>query len=132
MAMSMILTVTKTSRVTVGPHSVVVIFSLSDIGACYPRQHSQRVADERALQTLGRRWGDRTPATRALAYIRVVALGIVAIIPGGRRRRLDRHRGCRLDRDGRRWGNDNGWVGIGCPVRVPVRVPVRPNGHANT
>src|SRR5712691_181807 len=127
MAMSMILTVTKTSRVTVGPHSVVVIFSLSDIGTCYPRQHSQRVADERALQTLGRRWGNRTPATRALAHIRVVAVGIVAIIPGGRFRRLSRGFGGRLDIH--LWGGcDVGWI----PIRVQVRVPVWPDGCHDT
>ena len=33
-----------------------------------------------------------------------------------------------MDKDGRRWGNDDWWVGIGRPVGVPVR----PDRHANT
>ena len=62
------------------------------------------------------------PATGALLDIRVVSLGIRAIVPGGRGR---------LDRD-LRWGDD-GWVTIRHPVRVPpVRVPVRPDGSPKT
>ena len=71
------------------------------------------------------------PATGALLYIRVVTLGILAIVPErGSSRRLARCLGSELDLGGRlhidRRGRDDhrGWiVGIWLPV---VRSPVRP------
>jgi len=63
-------------------------------------------------RALGRRRGDRAPATGALWHIRVVPRGIVAIVPGGR---------SRLDKDLGGW-SDNQWRGV-------IRRPVRPDGH---
>src|SRR4029077_15698717 len=65
---------------------------------------------------LGRCWDDRAPAAGALLHIRVVALGIVTIVPGRR---------SRLDIDLRGWSDDDRRDRI----RRPVRVPVRPDGH---
>jgi hypothetical protein len=70
--------------------------------------------------TLWRGWSrcDWTPTSRALWYIRVVTLRILAIVPvrRGRSRRI-RCLGGRLHID--RWGRDDNWwvVGIGLPVR---------------
>src|SRR5262249_56528345 len=72
------------------------------------------------------------PASRALLYIRVVTLGILAIVPErGSSRRLARRLGGELDlRSGlhidRRGRDDNRWVvGIWLPI---VGSPVRPYG----
>src|SRR5262249_50836820 len=68
---------------------------------------------------LGGGRGDRAPAAGALLHIRIIALGVVAIVPGGRGG---------LDVDLGRWGDDDRWDVIRPPVR-PIRVPVRPDGH---
>jgi hypothetical protein len=74
--------------------------------------------------TLWRCWsrGDWSPASRALLYIRVVTLGILAVVPVRRgRRRRARYLGGGLHID--RWGcDDDRWwvVRIGLPVGPPV------------
>jgi len=80
-----------------------------------------------------RRRGDRSPATRALLHIWIVALGILTIVPGGLRRRLGRHLGGRLDIDLGRGCNDDRRVGIWISIRVGIWAPVgsheRPDGE---
>src|SRR5712692_2830298 len=66
---------------------------------------------------LGRRRADRVPPAGALWHIRVVPLGIVAIVPGRRGR---------LDIDLGEWSDDDR-RGV---IRRPVRTPVRPDGHS--
>jgi hypothetical protein len=68
------------------------------------------------------RWGrdDRSPATRALLDIWVVALRVVTIVPIERGRRGSSRRG-RFDIDRSRGRHDHRGVGIGSPVRSPIR-----------
>ena len=68
---------------------------------------------------------DRSPSAGALLHIRVVALRIVAIVPGGLGRRL----WCGLDIDLRGRRDDDRRVAIRRPVRSPVGCPERPNGE---
>src|SRR5215471_1719900 len=71
--------------------------------------------------------GDWLPVTRALLHLRVISLGILAIIPISRgTRRRARYLGGGLDIDLRRGCDDNRWiVGIWFPVIGP---PVWPQG----
>jgi len=78
--------------------------------------------------TLARSRCDLPPSTRALLHIRVVALRILTIVPGGLCGGLCRGR---LDID-RRWGrDDNRWVAIWHPIWSPVGFPERPDGEHN-
>src|SRR5215831_4972405 len=77
-------------------------------------------------------WGrsDRSPATRALLDIRVVALRVVTIIPRGRwRRGSSWRRGFDIDRRGR---DHHRRVIIGSPVGFPIRSPVRSDPEEHT
>jgi hypothetical protein len=82
-----------------------------------------------ALWRLGG-WGDWAPAPRALLYVRVVTLGLLAVVPvrGGRRKRVW-CLGSRLHIDRRRGRHDGRWI-VG--IWSPVGVPIRPKGDDNT
>src|SRR4029450_3685407 len=73
--------------------------------------------------------GDRSPTTRALLHIWIVALGILTIVPEGLRRRLGRLLGARLDIDLRRGRNDGRRIDIRVSIRAPVGFHERPDGE---
>lgn len=108
------------------------------------RRHRQRLSHRRAdrLSPHGkaiaigqalwrwRGWSNGSPASRALLYIRIVPLGLIAVVPVRRsRRKRVRCLGSGLHIDRRRGRYDCRWI-VG--IRRPVGSPVRPKGDNNT
>ena len=76
-------------------------------------------------------WSDRSPTTRALLHIRIIALRILTIVPEGLRRRLGRLLRSRLDIDLRRRRNDSRRISIRVSIRTPVGLHEWPDGKHN-
>jgi hypothetical protein len=77
-----------------------------------------------------RGWSNGSPAPRALLDIRIVPLGLLAVVPVRRsRRKRVWCLGSRLHIDRRRGRHDSRWI-VG--IRRPVGSPIRPKGDNNT